>query len=302
MATLGNERYRLKLADGSQWFIAAGNGPAARIVSYFGEAMHLSPVEYPDEWKTENPLPVQFPEEPLVHRLLVFLDGGHPPSFLPRVYPLKTFEDPGLTVCSLPSWDSESERYFHLMELSLILAHQVQSRGGVLLHGALAEWKGLGIILAGAGGTAKTTASTRLPAPWKSLSDDLTLVVRDSYQNYWAHPWPTWSRFLTEGPGGNWQVQNAIPLGAIFFLNQASEDRVVPLGKGEAVGPLLSSTRQASNLMVKGLLPEETRALHLEWLKNLCDLSQAVTADLLNISLTGPFWQEIEKVIKKKLS
>ena len=33
--------------------------------------------------------------------------------------------------------------------------------------------------------------------PWRSLCDDATLVVRDASGRYWAHPWPTWSRFYT---------------------------------------------------------------------------------------------------------
>jgi SynChlorMet cassette protein ScmC len=94
-------------------------------------------------------------------------------------------------------------------------------------------------------------------------------------------------------------VAKAVPLREIFFLTQADEDQVTPLGNGQGVSLLLSSTQQSSNLMARGLSPEETRALHLEWFNNLCSLSLSVPPHLLHLSLTGPFWKEIERVLEK---
>ena len=51
-------------------------------------------------------------------------------------------------------------------------ARDAQTRGEVLLHGALAEKDGIGVILAAPGGTGKTTASDRLLAPWRSRCDE----------------------------------------------------------------------------------------------------------------------------------
>jgi SynChlorMet cassette protein ScmC len=183
------------------------------------------------------------------------------------------------------------------VRLSLVLARKTQARGGALIHGALAERDGLGVILVAPGGTGKTTASNRLPAPWRSLCDDTTLVVRDPQGNYWAHPWPTWSRFLDGGPCGAWDVQNAVPVKGIFFLAQAAEDRVERVGPGQAVTLLGEFVGQVSAFMAPGLRPEELRALHLERFNNLCALARVIPAYMLHISLTGPFWQEIERVL-----
>ena len=184
------------------------------------------------------------------------------------------------------------------MQLSLVIARDVQARGGVLIHGALAERDGIGVILAAPGGTGKTTASRRLPAPWRSLCDDTTLVVRDPRGNYRAHPWPTWSRFLDGGPGGTWDVQSAVPVKGIFFLAQAVEDKVERVGPGQAVSLLMEVVRQVSTLMASGLCQEELRALHLERFNNLCALARVVPAHVLHISLSGAFWQQIEQAIE----
>jgi SynChlorMet cassette protein ScmC len=207
-------------------------------------------------------------------------------------------ENDGVSVCILSPCDHWGGPYVNLLRLSHVLAREAQARGGVLMHGALAERDGIGVILAAPGGTGKTTASNRLPAPWRSLCDDTTLVVRDSQENYWAHPWPTWSRFLDGGPGDTWDVQNAVPLKGVFFLSQAVEDRVESVGPGHAVSLLVECAKQTSQLMARGLSKEETRALHLERFNNLCALARVVPAHVLHISLTGAFWMEMKRVLE----
>jgi SynChlorMet cassette protein ScmC len=235
-----------------------------------------------------------------VRRLLVLVDAHNPEAFPATFHASLPSEDDGFVVC-VPRPSTHSVRlYIQFTGLSLTFAHDAQTRGGVLLHGALAEKNGISVILAAPGGTGKTTASDRLPAPWRSLCDDTTLVVRDSRGNYWAHPWPTWSRFLGRESGGTWDVQNAVPLEGVFFLSRAVEDRVESVGPGHAVSLLVECAEQASQLMAQGLKKEETRALRLERFNNLCALARVVPTHVLHISLTGAFWQEIEQTLRKR--
>jgi len=229
-----------------------------------------------------------------LRRLLVQVDAHT--SVADYYVPLAS-ENDGVVVCILKPCDAWGGPYINLVRLSLVFAREAQARGGVLIHGAVAEKDGMGVILAAPGGRGKTTASNRLPASWRSLCDDVTLVVRDPQGNYWAHPWPTWSRFLDKGPGGTWDVQGAVPVKGIFFLSQAVEDLVERVGPGHAVSLLVESVRQATMFMPLGLLKEEIRALHLEWFNNLCALVRVVPTHLLRISLTGAFWQEIEQAL-----
>src|SRR4030067_269672 len=194
-----------------------------------------------------------------LNRLLVQIDTHA--SLSDWYVPLASKND-GVVVCVLRPSDFWGGPYVNLVRLSLILAHEAQAHGGVLIHGALAERDGIGVILAAPGGTGKTTASNRLPVPWRSLCDDTTLVVRNPQGNYWAHPWPTCSCFLEGESGGTWDVQKAVPVKGIFFLVQAGEDRVDRGGAGEAVGLLGESVGQSSGFMASGLCQDEVRALH----------------------------------------
>jgi SynChlorMet cassette protein ScmC len=228
-------------------------------------------------------------------RLLVRIDAQM--SMVDCHLPLASEHD-GVVVCILSPSDYWGGPFINLVKLSLVLAREAQSRGGVLIHGALAEKDGMGIILAAPGGTGKTTASNRLPIPWCSLCDDTTLVVLDPQGIYRAHPWPTWSRFQEGGPGGTWDVQRAVPVKGIFFLARADEERVESLGSGQAVSLLVECAEQNVQIMAQGLSKEENRALHLERFNNLCALVRAVPTHVLHISLTGAFWQEIEQILR----
>lgn len=277
--------HNLILADGSHWEIAAVNEEAASIVSQLGEAMQLRMTTSKIEHSPHGDL----------LRLLVQVDADRSGA---DCYIPPASKNDGVVVCILSSCDLWGIKYVNLVRLSIILAREAQARGGVLLHGALAERDGSGVILAAPGGMGKTTASDRLPAPWHSLCDDTTLVVRDSQGNYWAHPWPTWSRFLDGGPGGTWDVQSAVPLKGVFFLSRAVEDRMESVGPGHAISLLVECAQQVSHLMARGLSKEEVRAMHLERFNNLCALARVIPAHVLHISLTGAFWKKIEQALE----
>ncbi len=122
--------------------------------------------------------------------------------------------------------------------------------------------------------------------------------MSDPQGRYWAHPWPTWSRFKKGGPGGTWDVQRAVPLKGIFILSRAAEDSAERIGDGQAVSLLVECAGQTSMFMTPGLFKDEVRALHLEQFNNLCALARAVPAHVLHVSLTGAFWKDIEQALE----
>jgi SynChlorMet cassette protein ScmC len=286
MAVLGLTQYVLELMDGSSWAISAGDEKTVPVVSHFAETMQLSFSE--KQVLLGSGVSQNF--------LLAILGGEQSSTFLPL---RKSSNGDSQIICPLNHWESENERFAHFIKLSLILARQSQMLGGVLLHGALASWEGCGVVFSGAGGAGKTTASNRLPSPWKSLSDDLTLAVRDSHGDYWAHPWPTWSRFLSGESGGSWDVQKAVSLKSIFFITKSEKDQIDSIGRGLAVNLLLNSVQQASSLMIRDLEQKETRCLHFEWLNNICDLSRCISVHTLGISFKGTFWRLVERTLRK---
>ena len=182
----------------------------------------------------------------------------------------------------------------------MIIAQQSQARGGVLIHGALLEKEGYGVILAGPGDAGKTTACRRLPSDWHSLCDDTTLVVCDNQGRYWGHPWPTWSNFMLGGSDGSWDVQRAVQLKSVLFLEKAGEEQILSLGTAQAICLLTESAEQVSRLMSRGMEKDEARLLRLQRFENICCLAQAVPSYILRLSRHSNFWQDVEEVLKRE--
>jgi SynChlorMet cassette protein ScmC len=193
--------------------------------------------------------------------------------------------------CSFRQNGDENLETIQLMQLCSIFALDAITRGGMLLHGALIERAEKGVILAGPGGVGKSTACDRLPDAWQVLSDDSTLIVRDDFGEYWAHPWPTWSRFLEEKVGGSWEVSRGIRLKSICFLSQSPEQDLYRLGEGETVCLGMESIEQASRMISQKLDQISTRKLSNLHFRNISQMAKRVPAYQLELNEDGPFWE-----------
>jgi len=265
------------LSDGIIWGIAPGNSLALPIVSRLTETMQLGTCGK------------------ITCQILVSVEENS--AYWTRIPTANN----GTIICSVAPPISSDILALQMTRVATVIALDVQRRGGLLVHGALAERDGYGVILAGPGGIGKTTASQRLPLPWHSLSDDTTLIIRDDDGKYWGHPWPTWSRFMFGKSGGTWDVQHRVPLKGIFFLSQAQEDQAMPEVPARSICLLVEfSGKQVSGMMSYGMNQDEKRELHLNRFDNICALVQAVPCYSLHLSLTGSFWDEIERVTTGK--
>jgi SynChlorMet cassette protein ScmC len=174
--------------------------------------------------------------------------------------------------------------------------------GGLLTHAALVEREGEGILLAAPGGVGKSTSSRRLPAPWRVLGDDAALVVREPGRSegmgtYWIHPFPTWSDYYWARAKNTWNVRHAVPLGGVFFLEQAEADEAVAIGAGEAALRLTESARQICEPLWRGLDAQEARRARMLLFDNACQLARSIPAFVLHVSLHGAFWEEMAKAL-----
>ena len=184
-----------------------------------------------------------------------------------------------------------------LMRLSQIVANASEKKGGLLVHGALVERNGTGVILAGPGGVGKTTASKRLPSTWRSLSDDTALIVKSPDGTYWAHPWPTWSRYRQGHMSGSWDVQAAVKLEAILMLVQKNKDRISLLPFRQAISELVDVSGQSFYLLANGMGLNAIRRLNLRRFHNAVTISKKIPVCRLDISRRGKFWKEIEEFL-----
>lgn len=102
------------------------------------------------------------------------------------------------------------------------------------------------------------------------------------------------------GEGGAWNVQNAVPLSALFFMDRAPEHGVEQLRPLEVSIFITASSEQLARAMSRQLSPDELRAERLQRFENACALARAVSCYRLHFSLEGPFWEEIEDTLDRQ--
>jgi SynChlorMet cassette protein ScmC len=199
-------------------------------------------------------------------------------------------------ICSIDEAINQDLANIFVERVAKAVVHDIiRNKGGVLIHGALCSLGREGAIMAGPGTVGKTTASNRLPRPWVSLSDDATLILPDGSGGFNAHPWPTWSRFYSDGPGGSWDVEHGIPLKALFFLRQSFNDSIQLLDRPYAKSMVIDTIEHVmrSVRMDRG----ERRLLIRKCVESSEAVVSSVPAFELYISLAGAFWKEMEKAM-----
>lgn len=213
------------------------------------------------------------------------------------VLQLWSHKDVSDLICEIEDEDSYDLRILRMRSSLYPIYRRTQSSGGFPMHAALIERNGVGVLLAAANETGKSTCCSRLPTPWKALCDEESLIVRDDQKNYWVHPFPTWSEYLGRRSARTWNVQQHLPLSGIFLLEQAKTDEVVPVGQGEAAACLSQSAMQAYRLTWTNLEHKEIRTLKQKTFENACDLIRSIPVYKLHVSLTGKFWKKIERIL-----
>ena len=284
--------YRLRLSGDNTWLITADADRRA-LLEEMARVMELEPV---DGFEPASRLVFTGPDGVTAH----VAAGDDDPQL--------AYQDAKLTiwwfarrqdaVCEFAADLTGDDVYQALRMTVQIIHHRNVLCGGLTLHGALVEFAGNGILLAARGGTGKSTCCRRLPSSWKAWCDDETMLIPDGAGGYLAHPFPTWSHFLDGGGPRTWSTERAVPVGTVFFLEQAPQDQVVPLRAYEIPMWLYHSVfpiyQRHFGLHLKRI---ESTLFNTRIFDNACDLAHAVSARALHVSLDGRFWEKIEEVL-----
>jgi SynChlorMet cassette protein ScmC len=277
----------LTTAAGGACTVVTGNEAAIPVVSFMAAAMGLAEHRWEDRQAGLQS----------VAQLQVFVQKEPVNPSLPGAG--RIFENGNSIDCRIGPAIDRDLLAAQMIWLSPFFIQAIESSGGALIHGALAERNGAGVIFAGPGGIGKTTICKRLPHPWRCWSDDMTLIERDASGAYRAHPWPTWSRFMWGGEGGTWNVQSSVPLRAIFILEQSGQTRLQKTGTGQSAMLLQEVADQASFFAYDNIDCNQARRHRLDRFNSICSIAQKVPTGILHTNLDTPFADTIENFIDK---
>lgn len=297
----------LELSDGQAWNLRASNG-ARSWLQEFARILSL-PTGFRDgipsiafvrgaagsNWFGQPAGP------PETHRLSRLLSEGWHESNLTV---LRLWSRPQGTdlVCELLNTTTRSLEILMMCESLQPIFDDVMHRGGIPLHAALVEHEGRGVLLAGSGGSGKSTCCRRLPSPWRVLCDDETLAIRCCGGGYTAHPLPTWNDMLVRELDHTWHVCTHVPLHSIVYVLQSEDESIVPMGPGEAATRICQSSEQACLRQMQSLSESQLRSWRRRMFENACDVAAAAPTFVLRASRLGEFWRQIEEVLRFRVA
>lgn len=267
------------LADGSSWELTGENRKGAILINHLSRVANLAPLNSLKSRSDQDP-PLKCVSVESASRDVRWRE-------IPRGNDFKIS-------CRVGPFPTPTKLALQLARIAQVVVQGSEGRGGLLVHGALAEWQGNGVILAGPGGVGKSTASRRLPLPWRSLSDDAALIVKAADGSFWAHPWPTWSRIRRGAAHQSWDVQKAVKLKLICMLAQKKRDRMEKLSYMQAISELVDISGQSFVIVANGLGIAAYRRANLARFHNAEKIAKNVPVFRLEICRHGRFWEALE--------
>ena len=140
----------------------------------------------------------------------------------------------------------------------ILFARLLADRGGIILHGSGLIFKEKGCLFVGHSDAGKTTLVRLFKHHAKILNDD-RMIVKKENGNFYLYGTPWHGEVSLVAP-------DRIPLKAIFFLNQAKDNRIERTGGLEAFKGLYGCTIKA---LVTG-----------RWANNALDICQALSREV----------------------
>jgi len=192
-----------------------------------------------------------------------------------------------------------------LSRLSAVLGSCFFNHGGFVIHSGLIKFSDgavddrKGILLGGASGSGKSTASAMLRPPWFSLSDDLTLIVENPNGGYSAHPFPTWSRILWKEDKIKFKTvkfNNPVPINSVILIDRNSEHSIKKIGKGEALCLLTELVKQANKHLVCEMERESIAQFNLKYFMNVKNFVTYINCYSYDLKIDETFWKDVENM------
>ncbi len=200
--------------------------------------------------------------------------------------------------CELGPQGSDTRELVMMWYALHVLYSGIIRDGGLPLHAALASRDGVGVLLAGGEGAGKSTCCRRMAEGWTILADDGALIVPGNGLSYAAHPLPTWSDLIAHQSQRTCTVEHGVPLSAIFFVQKASQDEVVPLVQGHAAAMINASASYVARQGWKKPDPVQDRQFKSRIFDSACCIAKSVPAFVLNVSAFGEFWKQMDQVLR----
>lgn len=286
--------YILRLCNGAEWRICSSESMAGWVEEYAGimgleKAEGLSePFCFFYDGRTEDTIPESIRKitrnykwRKIKYHKSEYYTSAETESILYAILNETTEEDRIYNM-----WFSLHPFYYHFIRRRIFP-----------MHAGLAERNGKGILIAAPGGTGKSTCCRRLPKDWRVLSDDEVIIVLKLDNSPGAHPLPTWSNLIVGNARKSWASNDSVKVDAIFFIEPADIDEIIPLNQADSAALINQSATQIMRRAWDYWNSGVKRKMQGDVFAMACIMAASAKGYKLRVSLESKFWEEIDKVL-----
>jgi len=308
-----NQGFSLRLNDEIVLSIFAKDKKSKEIINFFADATQLKPDDQKTAQSKKRIFVLSNENELLSSKKdnasIINIDSNdsylklEPETiyrFPPREPDKNSSDHPDPGKMTRDEW-----RWRQLTRLSSVVGGYTLLNGGFLIHSGLAGFNfknsNKGVILSGASGSGKTSASRLLKSPWFSLSDDLTIITKNSDNSYSAHPLPTWSSFFGKKLSVSikkWNIEKSIPISTIVFFDRGDNSKIKRTGPARSLCLLTELAKQANEFLINGLDKKTILNFNKNMFLNIYEFIKSIPGYTLNLDLNKKFWEEMETIPK----
>jgi hypothetical protein len=189
-----------------------------------------------------------------------------------------------------PLWDNFKDTV--TLPWQAVFMDAVRKRGGIF-HGGMVIRDGISYILTAPGGGGKTTAVSRLPPPWKALSDDAALILPSADKGFVVYPLPNWievvKRYKNIPDAANCPITSSYQLGGILLLKKADHENLSVIEPLDAVQHIYRAlSEQSKVLLIRNLFRKDL--FHIS-----SEIARTVPFREMELTRDGNFWDMLKK-------
>ena len=186
--------------------------------------------------------------------------------------------------------------------LMITLTYGMQNQGAIMLHAATLVRDNEAVLVAASSGGGKSTTASRLPSPWHAPGDECCIVLPGD-GDYYLFALPTWSQVLEDTERKKiWNTQKSYKLKAFCVLIQDTHDAMERIGVAQSIAAITGSARQATYIQ----LDKSGKDINQDFFSGCYRIAERMIQDIpiyiLRTTLTGRFWEEIERELWEKHS
>lgn len=169
-------------------------------------------------------------------------------------------------------------------------------RFGMPIHSAMLGFEENGLLISGPSGMGKSTCAKRATGQFKAYCDDISIIAKNERGDFFVTPLPTYKNCFEHS-----NLSSKLPLRAIFFLIQSSEDYTQRMDIRQGSTLITEAIRVICNYNLCCLPENDKREIFKQIFHSAYEITKKIPIYYLFATNSIKYMKSIEKTLSNYL-